>query len=245
MIRLALQSSKDFVTRYIVVDKTGSTVPAIKECIDAWDIDMEIFVKPEMTLRESRAYALEHISEPWVLIQDGDEVYHTNGPKGIHTLRELMNRSDVVYCASGPVLTGDFYHIHPRHSDLLPHPFLYHNNGTLKAPDLRRDHLIMDGWKIRLPDTYKFNCAIKSPKRLFLRRFWNECFSGPHAGLFNNLEDYAVNYRRIDLDKEVDAWYSTLFDNLVIYDEDVWGKYPELIKHEIEGKNNGGGMESS
>ena len=39
MVRLALESSKEFVSRYIVVDKNGSTIQAIKECCICFDVD--------------------------------------------------------------------------------------------------------------------------------------------------------------------------------------------------------------
>ncbi len=169
MIRYALESSKDFVRRYVIIDKDGSTVPFIEYCRDAWELDIEIHVKPELNLRESWAFGITRIDEPWILIQDGDEVFHTDGPKSIERLRKFMDRPNVVYCAPKVLLMGDLYHTHPKHTIMLPHQFLYHNNGTLRAPSPKKDHPVMDGWKIGLPDPYAFNCRIKSRVRIQLQ----------------------------------------------------------------------------
>lgn len=173
MIRYALESSKDFVSRYVIIDKDGSTVPYIEECKDAWDLDVEIHVRPELNRRESRAFGITRICEPWILLQDGDEVFHTDGPRSIQSLREFMDRPNVVYCTPIVLLMGDLQHTHPKYPIMPPHPFLYHNNGTIRVRAYARtreeDLPIMDGWKIGLPEPYKFNCRIKPRVRIGLQ----------------------------------------------------------------------------
>jgi len=165
MIRYALESSKDFVSRYVIIDKDGSTVPYIEECRDKWDLDIEIHTKPELNRRESRAFGVKRINEPWILIQDGDEIFHTNGSRKIQSLRKFMDRPNVVYCAPIVILMGDLYHTHRKYPIMPSHPFLYQNNGTIRVSAYARkreeDLPIMDGWKIGLPEPYKFNCRIK------------------------------------------------------------------------------------
>lgn len=163
MVPLALESSKDFVNRYVIVDKgEGKTVEVIKACRDKWDLDIEIHVKPEMNLRESRFFALKRIDEPWVMNQDGDMVFHTDGPLAISTLRRFMDRPHIVLTSPMNNLIGDLRHTIRRRERAAPHPFLYHNNGTVRLPDHRsRDMLIMDGWMIRLGKPYIFNCLLK------------------------------------------------------------------------------------
>ena len=166
MIRYAIESSKDFASRYVVVDKDGSTVPKIKECRDERHLDVEIHVKPELNLVQSWDYGVQKIDEPWLLLQDGDEVFHTDGPASIHNLRVLMDRPDVVYCAPMVLLWGDLKHTYSKCPIMPPHTFLYQNNGTIKpSKDPRKDHPVMKGWKIGLPIPYKFNCHIKHRAR--------------------------------------------------------------------------------
>lgn len=232
MVPLAIKSSKNFVSRYIIVDKDGSTVPAIKKCNDRWGLDIEIYVKPNLDLRESRAFALSKIDEPWIMIQDGDEVFHTDGPNSIFTLRKYMCRRNIILCAPLNILQGDFYHTSQGGTRMSPHPFVYHNNGTIRPPPPPKDQLVMDGWKIRLPYVYKFNCRVKSPKSLFLRiktrnlRRNKEEFEG-----CENLEEYAIKKMGItDLYEKSKQWYDAYLNNLRIYDEKKWGYYPKILR---------------
>ena len=231
MAPLAIESSKDFVKRYIVIDKDGSTVPTIDECRKKWNLDMDIFIKPKMTLRESRAYAARDIEEPWILIQDGDEVFHTDGPNSIFTLRRFMVRPNIVLCSPMATLSCDFHHTDPMEPTQDPHKFLYHNNGTLRAPDKKQDLPIMDGWEIFLDRIYKFNCRIKSPRRMFLRQFWDEWCKNSDAYLeFPTLEEYVVKKLAIDIESESDDWYKKFMETLIPYDKKKWGYYPKILR---------------
>ena len=235
MVSLALESSKDFVSRYIVVDKDGSTIQAIESSRDKWGLDMEIHVKPEMTLREARAFALRRIDEPWILVQDGDEVFHTDGPSAISTLRRFMDRPHIVLCTPINRLCGDLRHTSPTIPRQPPHMFLYHNNGTVRAPDTQRDFPIMDGWKINLVRPYMFNCVVKSPRRMFLRKFWKKWCQETEAYLkYSSIEEYIEKELDIDIDTQVEKWYRNYMDSLIPYDERRWGYYPEVIQRHIK-----------
>jgi hypothetical protein len=195
---------------------------------------MEVHVKPEMTLREARAFALTRIEESWVLVQDGDEVFHTTGPNNINNLRNYMDRPHTVLCTPMNVLCGDFLHTRRKIPQQPPHMFLYHNNGTIRAPGITNDLPIMNGWKIILDRPYKFNCLVKSPKRLFLRMFWNEwCQKSLAFKRYPLLEDYVVKELGIDLDNEVEKWYREYLGSFIPYDEEKMGYYPEVIKRRL------------
>ncbi len=237
MVPLALESSKDFVSRYIVVDKDGGTVPVIESCRDKWGLDMEIYVKPEMSLRESRAFALTRIDEPWVLIQDGDEVFHTDGPNSINELRKFMDRPHIVLMAPMIHLDGDLWHTSSNNPLQSYHEFLYHNNGTIRKRmklSFHWDIPMMNGWKTYIPKIFKFNCKIKSPKRLFLRQFWNEwCIFTVNYLKYSNIEDYVIEELGINIENEAKAWYPQYIKSLITYDEKRWGYYPEVIRKYI------------
>ena len=224
MISLALESSKDFVSRYIVVDKNGSTIPKIRECIDRWNLSTDIYVKPELGLRESRGFALTKVEdEDWILVQDGDEVFHTDGPSAISTLRQYMNRPNVVYCARLVNLVDTFHTTIEKCPVLDPHPFLYHNNGTVRLhPNSKGDQFTARSWLIGLPLIYKFNCAIKSHIRQVYRSKGREWHDTDTDLLLKEYVDAKYN-----VSKEVPKW------NLVKYDESKWGQYPDLVRREI------------
>lgn len=234
MVPFALESSKDFVSKYIIVDKDGGTVPTIKECRDNWDLDIEIYVKPDLTLRESRAFAATKIDEPWILVQDGDEVFHTDGPNAIFSLRRYMDRPNIVLCTPIIFLMGDFLHTRSINPQMPPHPFLYHNNGTIRAPDPPKDLLVIDGWKIRLPSVYKFNCRVGPPRSLFLRFKTRGLHRDTGTYLkYKNREDYITKELGIDIDSQLYEWHAKFLSECIPYDENKWGYYPKIIRHHL------------
>jgi hypothetical protein len=161
-IKYALESSKDFVSKYIIIDKNGSTAEALKEARDAFNLDLDLYVKPDMNLKQSWDYGFKKAKDPWVLLQDGDEVFYTEGERSIHRLRDYMNRPDIVLCAPKLLLYGSLRVAMRDHVVMPPHTLLYHNNGTIRqSTDPMRDHPVMDGWRIGLPHPFLFNCRKK------------------------------------------------------------------------------------
>lgn len=161
MVKYAIESSKDFVSRYKIVDKDGQTIPFIKESIDQWKLEAEIHKKPNLDLREARGFCLTNIDEPWILIQDGDEIFHTDGPQDIQHLRKYMDRPNIVFCTPKVVMQRDFNHVSARHPIQPPHKFLYHNNGTIRIANKGQYQPASDEWMIGFIKPYIFNCRIK------------------------------------------------------------------------------------
>jgi glycosyltransferase involved in cell wall biosynthesis len=107
-VQLAMESTKDFVDRYIIVDKGSDdgTIEAIEECKDKWQLNVDVYVKPGLWLGEARLFAFNSADEEWILVQDGDEIFHTDGPNSIYNLRKFLKFQDVVYAAPMNVLCG-------------------------------------------------------------------------------------------------------------------------------------------
>lgn len=120
----AIKTTQGIVDFYVVVDKNGDTIAAIED--SDLDIEAEYHVKPELTLAESRDYALERLSKAsWILIQDGDEFFDSQ-------LYRIPRDSPNTYWRSlkhiiYPNKTMPLYH-----SGF--HNFLFHNNGTIRIP---------------------------------------------------------------------------------------------------------------
>ena len=142
----AIKTTIDTVDFYVVIDKNGKTISAIEE--SGLEIDAEYHVKPDMTLAESRGYALERLKKAaWVLIQDGDEFFDPCLSRVIRTRPNTYFRSlkNIIY----PNQTMPLYHSGY-------HNFLFHNNGTIRIPypnDIPR----MKGRAIHLPDVMIWN----------------------------------------------------------------------------------------
>lgn len=167
VIKYALESSKGFVAKYIIIDKNGSTVEAIKEAKDAFDLDLDIYVKPNLDLRQSRDYGFNKTKDMWILTQDGDEVFYIEGKQRIQTLREYMIMPNIVLCAPKLKLYGSLKLTLPPHIIMPPHTLLYHNNGTIRQnTHPKRDSPEINAFRIGLPHPLLFNCRIKRSHNL-------------------------------------------------------------------------------
>lgn len=234
MVPLALESSKDFVSRYIIIDKNGETTPTIEKYAKLWNLNIEIYIKPKMSLRESRLFAASKISEPWILIQDGDEVFHTDGETNISNLRNHMNQENVIFCSKMTVLMGDLKHTRNSTPFQPPHKFLIHNNGTVKGGLIQDDIPDSNSYLITLEGIWKFNCIIKHPKRQYLRKFWNQwCKETDSYKKYPEIEDYVREELGINIEEEYKTWYKEKIESLVPYEEKKFGNYPATIRRHI------------
>jgi glycosyltransferase involved in cell wall biosynthesis len=240
MAPLGIESTKDFVDRYIVVDKASedNTVNVIKKCADEWKLNVEIYVKPDLLLRDARMFAIEKVDEDWMLILEGDEVFHTDGPNSIFNLKKLLKYRNVVFLTPQTILAGDLLHTCPPYKQ-PPHSFLYQNNNTFYPAELRRDVPEMIGVKIPLSKVYKFNCRVKSPKRAFLRQYWAEwCQTTNAFEKYGSLEEYVkAKLGSKSLDYYAKEWYDRYMRTLELYDPKKYGYYPKVIREYIDKAN--------
>ena len=238
MVPLAVESTKDFVDRYVVVDcdSDDGTREVIEKIGAWWGLDVEVHNKPNMRLRVARAYAIERMKDcNWILICDGDEVFHTDGPNNIMNLKRFLKRKNVVSRAPMNYLSGDLLHTQPGKTRLVGHKFLYHNNGTLEAyPTRRYDLPVMRGSVINLNRVYKFNCNVKSPRRMFLRNYWYEWCKASDAYKRVGIEEYVKRKLGVeDLTESINRWWREYKDTLAEYDEEKYGYYPRVIREYI------------
>lgn len=237
MAPLAIESTKDFVDEYIVVDagSVDGTRKVINECADRWDLKISIYDKPDMRLRFARMFAIEQTDADWILIQDGDEIFHTDGPNSIHNLRTMLDKENVVYRAPMNYLYRDLLHTQKKKTRLPGHMFLYHNNGTFSLRPAKRDLPGYKGNLVNLEKVYKFNCNVKSPKRMFLRNHWYD-WSKTDAHETYTIEEFVRRKLDVpDLTPVIEEWYNKrMGENLVRYDETKYGYYPKVIREYIE-----------
>lgn len=227
-VSLAIESTKDFVSRYVVVDKNGDTIPVIREVQDRYGLDVEYHVRPELTLREARLFAASRITEPWIMIQDGDEVIdHAN------ELRRYMRYPNTVYKSRKNVIIKDRYHTQPLNNGY--HSFLYHNNGTLKPHRKPRPDIPdYEGRPVYLAGVIRTNLSgLKSPERLFYyHRYWLEYQMSGLVDRYPTIEEYVKHHLKEDVtEEEIQTWYSEYVGSAIPYDHTVQGPMPEVLVH--------------
>jgi len=236
---IAIESSKDFVDRFIVVDKGSEdgTARIIREIAEKWGLNIEIYVRPDLFLDQAISFALKKVDEDWFLMQDGDEILHTDGPNSIFSLGRLLKRfKNVIFCAPMTLLVYDFLHTLPKVYQ-PKHRFLYYNNGCfIKREEGKSDLPQMFGVELHLRRVYKFNCNVKSDKRLFLRSFWREWYQNTDLReKYTNLEDYVkTKLGAQDLTPLINEWTKKYYANTIPYQENLHGYLPEVIRKYVK-----------
>jgi len=95
----------------------------------------------------------------------------------------------------------------------------------------------MIGARIYFSKVYKFNCRVKSPKRMFLRlKYWEEWCKETNAfKKYRSVEEYAkAKLGTENLDDHAKKWCEEYSKNVLKpFDEKKYGYYPKIIREYI------------
>lgn len=236
-VGLALESSKDFVDRYIVVDKNGGTIPVVERYADELSLDVECYVKPDLGLAESRLFAIEKSGAEWLLVQDGDEVFSTSGENDLGNLRRYMVYPNIIVRSRKNVLVVDYLHTQEVNNGF--HNFFFHNNGLLRATK-ERDTPFGVGRVINLRPVYIFNLTgVKPPRELYYRQnFWRDYDLGEGYMRHRTIEGFVESELGVEVtDEMVNEWFSVYRGRAIPYDEKVQGPLPQILLNRIKESN--------
>lgn len=241
----AIESTKDFVDSYIVVDNSDDgTLDIVRGCQQLWGLDMRIFYKPDLPdLAEKRYWAMCQSEADWLMFVDGDHVYHTDGPNDIAQIRPLLEARDksVWFSTSiwiwGP--PGSFATWRkPWGKDepiLIPHPFLYRNSHDLKPclsyPTADLPHL-PGARRVDFPNQPVFwDVCCKNRERSFLRGLLVDWRTDNDYERFPTLSRFAQHKFQVeDLEPLIEKWWDGKMAELLPYDPAKWGYYPKTLR---------------
>lgn len=241
ILPLALKSLKDFAQEFIIVDagSNDGTIQAIQHAENEFSLNVTTYIKPSLKLRDARLYGFQKASCDWILVCDGDEVFHTDGPWNVHTiLPPLLNAENVVYRFPMRYLYLDLEHTHREKARLPGHKTLYYNNESLigRMPE-NRDLPKYDGMIKTIHKPVKFNCGVKDPVRVFLReRVWFEWSKESNTDM--GIREYAKLKLEIeDLEQAAEEFIERRkqSENYVEYDPDEYGYRPKVIREVVGG----------
>ena len=233
-VGLALESSKGFVDRYIVVDKNGGTIPVVKKYADKFHLDVECHIKPGLSLAESRLFAMERSGAEWLLVQDGDEVFSTSGENDIENLRRFMVYPNIIVRSRKNVLVLDYVHTQEVNNGF--HNFFFHNNGQLRATK-ERDTPFGVGRVINLRPVYIFNLTgVKPPRELYYRQnFWREYDLRDGFLRHATIEAFVEEELGVKVtDEMVDEWFNAYSRRAIPYDERIQGPLPRVLLNRMK-----------
>ncbi len=246
MVALAIESTKDFVDSYVVVDNSDDrTLDIIRECQRRWGLEMKIFHKPDLPdLAEKRYWAMRQSKADWLMFVDGDHVFHTDGPSAVQQIRPcLEDLEDAVWFSTSNYLWGPpgsfatWRSAMPDQKDpiLIPHPFLYRNSPKLEAclgvftADL--PHLPESRYREFPTPPAFWDVCCKSPKRLFLRGWLIQWRTAQDYERYPTLETFVrAQLHPATLEERLPSWWEGEARWLFPYDEQRWGYYPKTLR---------------
>jgi len=236
MAPTVIEAVAPYIDELVVINMPGrdNTGAAIKNKCTEIGLPLK-YTENHMKLRYARLEAFRQAESDWCLIVDGDEVYHTDGPAGAHTLQRLIEeapRKGCVYRAPMNYLYLDFLHSRRFPPQKAAHKFFYCNDEKICRMSQKRNLPKYRGKHITLPDVYKFNCGIKPPDRILLRNNflieWRKRYGG-ELGFYEWVKkntDYRLGVNTLE------KLYN--HNNVILYDEDKWGVRPKIIRDMIE-----------
>lgn len=232
MAPIAVESVADYVDEIICINKPDkyNTGEIITEACTNHGVKLKLF-NSDLKLRYARLYALKKTKCEYVVILDGDEVYHTDGRAGAHKFHELIEAYPD-YCFRAPMnyLYLDFLHTRTTQPQRAGHKFLYpHTDEVTEAGVRDLPHFPR---VVNLPMIYKFNCGVKPLERIYMRRRYWWLWSKQYKGSLD-FEDWLFKeHGKTPLDLVPDNPYSR--DDVVMYDEVEHGRRPKIINRYIQ-----------
>ncbi|MFC1528819.1 glycosyltransferase, partial [Candidatus Latescibacterota bacterium] len=247
-IEAAIRSLSPFVEQFSIVDNgsTDGTPEIIKRVAEELSLNYVLEILPTDDFGEVCDRALQNTTCQWVLRWDGDMIARTQGEKTFGKIRDFVFSLDPerYYAIYFPHvrLEGDLFHQSP--DQLLHHeewlftysPQLYHRRtGRYREVIYPLYYKRIYIWK-----TTSFHIAsLDDPVSLVQRKYWEEWRKLNDLTTFPTLASYAKTRIREDYGtdsfEEAGALYMReRFRNLVPYDRERFGDYPELMKPYIE-----------
>ena len=245
-IEPSLLSIKDLVDEYIIVDSSTDKTPNIIEKIkNQYGLNIKIYRIPPGDLVAARNLVLKKARYKWILHWDADFIAK---PELIPTIKELISNLDskYYYLIYWPhiQLCGDLHHVcrqvfHIEHWLFTWSPKLFYTwldrYDSLIAPIYMYKTVF-----INKPLSLHLR-GVRNPKRIAFKSLWwrfrKEFNELAKQGI--NLEEYAKKkaleiYGTDDLEEVGKKIISDYVKKLPIYDKDIYGDYPPILKKYVK-----------
>lgn len=243
-IEPTIRSLAPFIEQFSFIDNGSSdeTVEIIKRVADDLSIDYVLELHPHADFGEARDYAVKNTTCSWILRWDGDIICRTQGQDTFQRIRDFIFSLDQerFYAVYIPLvqLDGDLYHqnkerlVYTEDWLVTYSPKLYHTHmGRMR--------------ELRYPFYYKriyfmiltaFHIWGLDPPEKMVERSYLEAWRKLNDFVtYPTRKSYTEHRIRFDYGteslREAGALYCReRFRNLVPYDEQQFGGFPELLK---------------
>jgi len=181
-IEMAIESAKHICNRIVIVDDGSydNTVDIARRTCERLQFKNEIItLKHTGKIYDTRDLALRRCVGDWILVTDGDFIWHTDGPndsKGFLAWAEKYSGKNLYLYSPLCMLYGDYWHTLKSTPVGHPHPFLIKNDTSLRCVKDKRFFRYITKEpiiKITTKTIFGFHAGgVKSAEMLLYRRFW-------------------------------------------------------------------------
>jgi len=246
-IQPSILSLQDFADEIIVVDNGSedNTVKQIRDLSKHATVPIRLYEKPSLNIMALSNFALKSTKYHWVVRWDGDFVAHTTGEHAITGLRKRLLALDprryyLIYLRLIN-LCGDLFHQDSReliHIEEYIHTFSDHARyvhpgrfEAIKTPKYFKPLF----WY----EPYAFHVNVKPAHRMLLRYYWEDWMELKDYQRYPRLEGYVASHLQEAFgtdswDEARQACILKASENYVRYRQDMFGPYPQLLRHHLE-----------
>jgi len=191
-------------------------------------------------------YTLARTRFKWILRWPGDFIARTTGDLNIDHLVDRIAHLDPVryYCIwLGPIsLDGDVFHQIPQ-AEVEREPLGFVYSPDLHYEQVGRFEVLQIPWfykRLDWRELYFFHMRyVKPARRILYRFFWTEWMSLTDKSSFPTLDSYVHHriqdvYGTADLYEAMTRRIQDLAKDLVPYDKQRYGDYPEILREDLE-----------
>ena len=246
-VEMAIESSKEICDRMVIVDdgSTDNTVELIKQSCEKHRLDYNL-IRRKYTgmIHDTRDLALKNCKGDWILVTDGDFIWHTSGRnnvKGLKSLAKKYNNQNVHLYFPLAFLYGDYWHTLTNRPIGYPHPYFIKNNKSLHCVKDKRFFRYTTKQPIIKKSSntiYGFHAGgVKSARMLMYRRFWTPWREYEKFKKWPTAWDY-VRYCVGDNIKLASCrYFRDYMKAFSKYDTTKHGYYPYILKQKMKRPN--------
>lgn len=242
-IAMAIESAKHMCDRIVIVDD-GSydrTVEIAKRVCSELNFDnLIIEAKHTGKIYDTRDLALRKCKGDWIVVTDGDFIWHTSGTNDSVGLRWLATKhtgkNAHVYMPLA-FLYGDYWHTLKNRPIGYPHPYLVENNPSLRCVKDKRFFKYVTKEPIVKEHSnvvYGFHAGgVKSAEMLLYRRFWTPWRELGDFKTFPTAWSYATHNVGDNIPMKAKMYFRDYMKAWMKFDTDKYGYYPEILKKKM------------
>lgn len=245
-IEMAIESAKAICSRIVIVDdgSTDKTVEIATRTCERLHFDNTITkLRHTGKIYDTRSVALKRCKGDWILVTDGDFIWHTSGTnhvKGMVNLIKKRSSENLHVYSPLAYLYGDYRHTLKSTPIGHPHPYFIKNDNSLKCIRDQRFFKYSTKEPIKKTSTTKifgFHAGgVKSAEMLLYRRFWTPWRELANWKKFPTAWDYVKHNVGNDITRKSRLYFRDYMKAFAPFNSKKHCYYPKILKKKMQNK---------